>query len=68
MKACALVILVCLPFFLVSICAHSHIVDPTTGTLFLYKAQLAEVAPVVDGVIDDPAWEKAEVAKMEWES
>jgi hypothetical protein len=68
MKYRLLIVLVCLPFFLASLYANSHIVDPETGKMFLYKAQLAEVAPVVDGILDDPAWEKVEIAKMEWES
>jgi hypothetical protein len=68
MKSWSLVVLVCLAFSLTSIYAYAHIVDPKTGETFLYKAQLAEVAPVVDGVLDDPAWEKVEIAKMEWES
>jgi hypothetical protein len=69
MRYWPLVFLLFLLLSLVSIfSAYSHIVDPKTGELFLYKAQLAEVAPVIDGVLDDPAWEKTEIAKMEWES
>ncbi|MFQ6039486.1 MAG: sugar-binding protein [Candidatus Poribacteria bacterium] len=68
MKLRILLVLVCLSFSLAPICAQAHIVNPETGKAFLYKAQLAEVAPVVDGILDDPAWEKAEIAKMEWES
>jgi len=69
MKYWALVFLVCVLFSLVSVFhAHSHIINPETGEPFVYKAQLAEVAPVVDGVLDDPAWEEREIAKMEWES
>ena len=32
---------------------------------FQYNAELAPVAPIVDGYLDDPAWEKAILGKLE---
>lgn len=47
--------------------SFAHIVDPDTGFPFQYRANLAEVAPIVDGFLDDPAWEAAELGNMEWD-
>lgn len=46
----------------------AHIVDPDTGFPFQYRANLAEVAPLVDGFLDDPAWEAAELGNLEWDT
>lgn len=43
----------------------AHIVDSETGLNFQYNAKFTEVAPVVDGFLDDPIWEEVELGKME---
>ena len=48
--------------------SFAHIVDPDSGFPFQYRANLAEVAPVVDGFLDDPAWEAAALGNMEWDT
>ncbi len=57
-------------FFMLTIAStgFAHIVDPDTGFPFQYRANLAEVAPLVDGFLDDPAWEAAELGNLEWDT
>ena len=43
----------------------ARITDPATGAEFRYKAKLVEVAPVVDGFLDDPAWGDAISAALD---
>ena len=50
---CVLIILIAASY------GSARIIDPKTGADFKYKAKLAEVAPVVDGFLDDPAWDDA---------
>ena len=53
-------------FLLVTaVSSFAHLIDPDTGLSFQYRAELAVVAPVVDGFLDDPAWEGAILGKME---
>ena len=47
--------------------SFADIIDPNTGFPFQYKANLTELAPVIDGFLDDPAWGEAELGKLEWE-
>ncbi|MCZ6676160.1 MAG: hypothetical protein O7E52_02805 [Candidatus Poribacteria bacterium] len=47
--------------------SFARIIDPETGLDFQYRAKLVEVAPNVDGFLDDPAWEEAIPAKLEQE-
>ena len=32
---------------------------------FQYNAEFAPVAPIVDGYLDDPVWERADLGKLE---
>ena len=54
---------------LIILIAASHsfarIIDPKTGAEFRYRAKLVEVAPVVDGFLDDPAWDDAISAALD---
>lgn len=46
----------------------SHALGHVTGSNlqnFQYNAELAPVAPIVDGYLDDPAWERAVPGKMD---
>jgi hypothetical protein len=45
--------------------SFAHLIDPDTGTSFQYRAELAVVAPVVDGFFDDPVWGEVTAGKME---
>ncbi len=45
--------------------SSARIIDPKTGAEFRYKARLVEVAPVVDGFLDDPAWDDAISAALD---
>lgn len=58
---CALIILIAASY------SSARIIDPKTGAEFKYKAKLAEVAPVVDGFLDDPAWDDAISAALDHE-
>jgi len=60
-------VVICL-LFLSATYAFSDVVRAYSGEAFIYKAQSADIAPSVDGVLDDPAWEGIEMTKMEWES
>lgn len=58
----------CVMFLLITTsCGFAHIIDPDTSFEFQYKADLAEVAPVVDGFLDDPVWEEVESSKLDQE-
>ena len=56
---CILIILIAASY------SSAGIIDPKTGAEFKYKAKLAEVAPVVDGFLDDPAWDDAISAALD---
>ena len=56
---CALIILITAGYSL------ARIIDPKTGAEFRYRAKLVEVAPVVDGFLDDPAWDDAISAALD---
>ncbi len=56
---CILIILIAASY------GSARIIDPQTGAEFKYKAKLVEVAPVVDGFLDDPAWEDATSAVLD---
>ena len=56
---CTLIILIAASY------GSARIIDPQTGAEFRYKAKLAEVAPVVDGFLDDPAWADAISAALD---
>jgi len=47
--------------------AFSSIEIETDGKLS-YEVELVQVAPIVDGILDDPAWRNANYAKLEWET
>ena len=53
LSLCTLIILIAASY------GSARIIDPKTGAEFKYKAKLAEIAPVVDGFLDDPAWDDA---------
>ena len=42
----------------------AQLIDPTTGDSFVYKAQLVEVAPIIDGFLNDPSWLDAQAAAL----
>lgn len=47
----------------------AHITDPESGLKFQYYAELVEVSPVIDGVLDDTPWHETGLpAKMEQEA
>ena len=56
---CTLIILIAASY------SSARIIDPKTGAEFRYKARLVEVAPVVDGFLDDPAWDDATSAALD---
>lgn len=56
---CTLIILIAASY------SSARIIDPKTGAEFKYKARLVEVAPVVDGFLDDPAWDDAISAALD---
>ena len=59
LSLCTLIILIAASY------GSARIIDPKTGAEFRYKAKLAEVAPVVDGFLDDPAWDDAISAALD---
>ena len=59
LSLCTLIILIAASY------SSARIIDPKTGAEFKYKAKLAEVAPVVDGFLDDPAWDDAVSAALD---
>jgi len=61
------IVIICLLLLSVTY-AFSDVARTASGEAFIYKAQSADIAPVVDGVLDDPAWKDIELSKMEWES
>ncbi len=48
--------------------SSSHIVNLETGSNFQYNAELVEVAPLIDGFLNDTPWQNVEEAEMEQES
>ena len=46
-------------------CISAGIIDPKTGAEFRYKARQVEVAPVIDGFLDDPVWDDAISAPLD---
>jgi len=40
--------------------------DEKAGNPFIYRARMVDIAPVVDGVLDDPAWKEAEEGELDW--
>ena len=59
LSLCTLIILIAAGY------SFARIIDPKTGAEFRYKAKLVEVAPVVDGFLDDPAWDDAISAALD---
>ena len=47
--------------------SSARIIDPETGVEFKYKAKRVEVAPEIDGFLDDLAWEDAVSADLDHE-
>ena len=68
MKCLIVIVLSVLLCMFASVYVHAHIINPETGKPFVYKATSADVAPVVDGLVDDPAWKDAEFMQMKWDS
>ena len=56
-----------LSFIVVSL-AFSSVTDAETGEKLSYKVELVEVAPIVDGILDDPVWEVIKSARLNWET
>ncbi len=56
---CTIIILIAASY------SSARIIDPKTGAEFRYKARLVEVAPVVDGFLDDPVWDDAISAALD---
>ena len=56
---CILIILIAANY------CSARIIDPKTGAEFRYKAKLVEIAPVIDGFLDDPAWDDAISAALD---
>lgn len=48
--------------------AFSFVTDAETGERLSYKVELVEVAPIIDGVLDDPAWENVRSNTIKWET
>lgn len=40
--------------------------DEKAGNPFIYRARMVDIAPIVDGVLDDPAWDEAEEGLLGW--
>ena len=57
------------PILLLSLIVGSvaQVVDSETGLFLEYKAIRVPAAPVVDGVLDDPAWRNTIPQKLEWD-
>ena len=46
----------------------AHIINPDSGLKFRYNAELAEVSPVIDGVLNDTPWHESGIpGKMDQE-
>jgi len=40
--------------------------DEKASSPFIYRAKMVSIAPVIDGVLDDPAWKEAEEGVLGW--
>ncbi len=58
----------CLASLVALMLADGGVASETSSTVVLsYTVQHAQAAPVIDGVLDDPAWDGIETQRLEWE-
>ncbi len=56
----------CLMMMSIAAMVVADAVNPATGDPFRYIAPMVDVAPSIDGILDDPAWEMVEPAPIAW--
>lgn len=68
MKCIKTVVLGGILFLTIVSLAFSFVTDAETGEKLSYKVKLVEVAPIVDGILDDPAWRNVRSNRLKWET
>lgn len=55
-------------FLIIVSLAFSFVTDAETGENLSYKVKAVDVAPIVDGILDDPVWSGIEPNRLKWEA